>query len=103
MAVPVLVNVATALIDDVKPIAVGGNEKAAGLTVNCDDAAGGAAPKKPEPELDDGVVTLGATGGRGRLLQPAVSTIHASITAIENQWLRQWSISDSHIKSAVPF
>jgi hypothetical protein len=71
-----------------------GNEKAAGLTVNCDEAGGAATPKKPEPELEDGVVTLGATGtaGKGRLLQPAVSPIHTSITAIESQWLRQWSI-----------
>jgi hypothetical protein len=94
MAFPVLVNVATAVIDDVLPIAVLENEKTAGSTVNCDEAGGGAAPKEPEPELDDGVATLGATGtdGSGRLLQPAVSAVHASITAIESQWLRQWSI-----------
>jgi hypothetical protein len=80
-------------MDDVLPIAVPGNEKTAGLTVNCDAAGGGATPKTtPEPELDDGAVTLGATGGRGRLLQAAVSAIHSSITAIESQWLRQWSI-----------
>jgi hypothetical protein len=73
------------------PIAVLGNEKLPGSTVNCDEAGGGEAPTKPEPELDDGVVTLGARGtvGRGRLLQPAVIAIDASITAIENQWLRQ--------------
>jgi hypothetical protein len=88
MAFPVLVNVATALIDDVLPIAVLGNEKTAGLTVNCDEAGGAAAPK--EPELDDGAATLGATGtdGRGRLLQAAISAIHASITAIESQRLQ---------------
>jgi len=49
MASPVLVNVATALIDDVVPIAVSGNEKAAGLTVNCDEAGGGAAPSFAQP------------------------------------------------------
>jgi hypothetical protein len=94
MAFPVLVNVATALIDDVVPIAVLGNEKAAGLTVNCVEIGGGAAPKEPEREREEGVVTLGATGtaGKGRLLQPAVTANHTSITAIESQWLRQWSI-----------
>ena len=92
MAFPVLVNVATAIVVDVLPITVVGNEKAAGLTVNCDEAGGGVAPRNPELEPDDEVVTLGAAGGRGRLRQPAVSAIHASITAIESQWLRQWSI-----------
>jgi hypothetical protein len=91
------VNVTTALIEDAVPIAVFGNEKAAGLTVNCNGAGAVAAPKEPElelpelePEPDDGVLTLGASGtnGRGRLLQPAVSAIDASITAIESQWLR---------------
>jgi hypothetical protein len=92
VALPVLVNVATAIVEDVLPIAVLGNEKAAGLTVNCDEGGGGEAPRKPELELDDEVVTLGAAGGRGRLLQLAVSAIHASVTAIEGQWLRQWNI-----------
>jgi len=89
VAFPVLENVATAIIDDVLPIAVLGNEKPPGSTVNCDATGGGAALGKAELlELDDEVVTLDATGGRGRLLQPAVSAIHASITAIESQWLR---------------
>jgi hypothetical protein len=92
VAPPVLVNDATATIDDVLPIAVLGNEKAAGLTVNCDEAGDGDAPRKPELGLDDEVVTLGATGGRGRFLQLAVSAIHASVTAIESQCLREWSI-----------
>ena len=92
MAFPVLENVATATIDDVLPIAVLGNEKAPGLTANWDEAAGGAAPGTAELELDDEVVALGASGGRGRLLQPAVNAIHASITAVESQWLREWSI-----------
>jgi hypothetical protein len=89
VAFPVLENVATAIIDDVLPIAVLGKEKPAGSTVNCDDTGGGAALGKAELEPDDEGVTLGATGGRGRLLQPAVSAIHASITAIESQWLRR--------------
>ena len=89
---PVLVNVATALIDDVLPIAALGNEKAAGLTVNCDEPGAGAAPEEAEPEPDDGVTALGGTKGRGRLLQPAVGAIQASNTAIESQWPQQPSI-----------
>jgi hypothetical protein len=92
VAFPVLENVATATIDDVLPTAVLGNEKAPGLTVNWDEAGGGAAPGTAELELDDEVVALGASGGRGRLLQPAVNAIHASITASESQWLREWTI-----------
>jgi hypothetical protein len=67
MAFPVLVNVATPFVDDVVPIAVAGNEKAAGVTVNCDEAGAGVAPTETEPEDGDGVVALGATGGSGTL------------------------------------
>jgi hypothetical protein len=87
-----LVNVKTPSIDEVLPIAVLGNENVAGLTVNCDEVTGGATPNEPdteveevEPEPDDGAVTLAGTDGRGRLLQLAVSAIHASIKAIESQ------------------
>jgi hypothetical protein len=62
MAFPVPVNVATALIGDVLPIAVLGNEKAAGSTVNCVGAGAGVAPIDPVVELNDGVLTLGAAG-----------------------------------------
>ena len=92
VAFPVLVKVATALMSDVMPIAVLGNEKAVGLTVNCDVAGGVAAPREPELTEGGGGFTVGAVGGSGRLLQPAVIAIHGSITAIESQWLRQRSI-----------
>jgi len=92
VAPAVLVNVATATIDDVVPTAVVGNEKEAGSIVNWAAAGGVVAPKRPELGVDDGVLTLGATGGRGRLLQSAASAIHASITAIESQWLRERNI-----------
>jgi hypothetical protein len=85
---PELASVATAIIDDVLPIAVSGNEKEPGLTVNWDEAGGGEAPKKPELVVDDGGLTLGAAGGRSRMRQPATSAIHVSITANESQWLR---------------
>jgi hypothetical protein len=109
MAPPALLaNVTTALIDDVVPTAVLGNEKAAGLTVNCVVVAGAAgvvaAPRAPEElEMDNGaaVELLDATVGRGRLPQPGVSEVHTSNTAIESQWLRLRSIRDSHIKSAL--
>jgi hypothetical protein len=85
MAFPVPVNVATALIRDVLPTAVAGNEKAPGSTVNCNGAGGSAAPGVAELALDDdGVVTSGATGS-GCRLQAAVNGIHGSITAIESQ------------------
>jgi hypothetical protein len=95
-ALPALpVNVTTASIEEVVPTTVLGNEKAAGLTVNCNAAGAVAAPNEPElelpepePEPDDGVLTLDATDGRGRLLQPGARASHASITAIEGQWLR---------------
>jgi len=67
MAFPVLVNVATPLVGDVVPIAVAGNEKSAGVTVNCDELGASAAPTETEPEEGDGVVALGATGGSGTL------------------------------------
>jgi hypothetical protein len=98
-----LVNVTTAVMVDVLPIAVLGKENVAGLTVNCDEAGGAAAPIEPGMELeldvDEEEVTLDATDGRGRLLHPAVSATDASITATETQWLRQWSIRDSHLKA----
>jgi hypothetical protein len=96
-----LVNVTTAVMVDVLPIAVLGNENVAGLTVNCDEADGAAAPPgmELETDVDDEEVALDATDGRGRLLHPAVSAIDASITATETQWLRQWSIRDSHLKA----
>ena len=98
-----LVNVTTAVMVDVLPIAVLGKENVAGLTVNCAEATGTAAPAEPGMELeldvDEEEVTLDATDGRGRLLHSAVSATDASITATETQWLRQWSIRDSHIKA----
>ena len=91
-----LVNVTTAVIDDVLPIAVLGNENIAGLTVNCDETDGAAAPTRTglelEPEADDEDVVLDAADGTGRLAHPAVRAIHVSITAAERQWLRQWII-----------
>jgi len=101
-----LVNVTTAVMVDVLPIAVLGKENVAGLTVNCDEAGGAAAPIEPGmaleldgDDVDDEEVALDATDGRGRLLHPAVSATDASITATETQWLRQWSIRDSHLRA----
>jgi hypothetical protein len=95
-----LVNVTTAVIDDVLPIAVLGNENVAGLTVNCDETAGAGAPPRTglelelelELDVDDEDVVLDAADGTGRLAHPAVRAIHVSITAAERQWLRQWII-----------
>jgi hypothetical protein len=88
---------------DVLPTAVLGNENVAGLTLNCDEADGAVAPMKPglelELEVDEGDVGLDAADGTGRLAHPAASAIHASITATESLWLRQWSIRDSHIQA----
>ena len=67
MAFPELVNVATPLVDDVVPIAVAGNEKVAGVTVNCVEVGVGVAPTETEAEDGDAVVALGATGGIGTL------------------------------------
>jgi len=67
VAFPVLVNVATPFVDDVVPIAVAGNEKAAGATVNCDEAGADVAPTETEPDGGVGVDALGATGGSGTL------------------------------------
>jgi hypothetical protein len=67
IAFPELVNVATPFVDDVVPIAVAGNEKAAGATVNCVEAGAGVAPTETEPEEGVEVVALGATGGMGTL------------------------------------
>jgi len=67
MAFPVLVSVATPFVDDVVPIAVAGNEKAAGVTVNCVEVGASVAPTETEFEEGDGVVALGATGGIGTL------------------------------------
>jgi hypothetical protein len=92
MSFPVLVNVATALIGDVLPMAVLGNEKPAGSTLNCDEAGAGVTPKETAPEPDDGVVALGAATVRGSMRQAAVNAIDVSITAIESQWLQQRSI-----------
>ena len=65
MVVPVPVNVATALIGEVVPIAVLGNEKTAGSTTNCEIAGGGATPNDaPELVPDDGVAA-GAAGDTG--------------------------------------
>jgi hypothetical protein len=93
-----LVNVTTVRIDDVVPIAVLGNENVDGLNVSCDETADAAAPNEPELEpeleLEDEALTLDGTGGRGRLLQAAVSV---SNTAIESQWMRQPTIRDSYI------
>jgi hypothetical protein len=90
-----LVNVTTAVIDDVLPIAVLGNENVSGLTVNCEETDGAVAPMRTPPELelelevDDGDVVLDAADGTGRLAHPAVRAIHVTITAAESQWLRQ--------------
>ena len=102
-----LVNVTTAVIDEVLPIAVLGNENVAGLTVNCDETDGAVAPMRTGPELelelevDDGDVVLDAADGTGRLAHPAVSAIHVSITAAERQGVRQWIIETLTSKQAI--
>jgi len=100
-----LVNVTTAVIDDVLPIAVLGNENIAGLTVNCDETDGAAAPTRTglelEPEADDEDVVLDAADGTGRLAHPAVRAIHVSITAAERQGVRQWIIETLTSKQAI--
>src|SRR5215510_13238023 len=98
MALPALVSVATALMVDVVPMSVLGNEKAPGSTVNCETAGAGAAPiNDPVLELTDGVLTSGAAGDRGETRQLAASAIQESVKAKEGQRLREWSIGGSHM------